>query len=182
MRSGEFRLGETNSGRPAACSSAQPVLHNPRKQGRNHAGAGSGERFCWGKWRRRRDSNPRDGSPSAPLAGVCLRPLGHISICGSSREGGGETRRNSRLHRDCGRGRGKAERGGGPLAPPAICAVPQGLAVPADRRLQCRPRRLQRVVGAQGVMFQTYQMISDALLWSHRGAASLSIGEGEGAT
>ena len=31
------------------------------------------------KWRRRRDSNPRDGSPSAPLAGVCLRPLGHVS-------------------------------------------------------------------------------------------------------
>ena len=32
------------------------------------------------KWRRRRDSNPRDGSPSAPLAGVCLRPLGHVSV------------------------------------------------------------------------------------------------------
>jgi hypothetical protein len=31
-------------------------------------------------WRRRRDSNP--GSrfcPDAPLAGVCLRPLGHVS-------------------------------------------------------------------------------------------------------
>jgi site-specific DNA recombinase len=31
------------------------------------------------KWRRRRDSNPRDGFPPAPLAGVCLRPLGHVS-------------------------------------------------------------------------------------------------------
>ena len=30
-------------------------------------------------WRSGRDSNPRDGSPSAPLAGVCLRPLGHHS-------------------------------------------------------------------------------------------------------
>ena len=30
-------------------------------------------------WRRRRDSNPRDGFPPAPLAGVCLRPLGHVS-------------------------------------------------------------------------------------------------------
>ena len=39
-----------------------------------------------GKWRRRRDSNPRDPSGPAPLAGVCLRPLGHVSadpyICG----------------------------------------------------------------------------------------------------
>ena len=32
-----------------------------------------------GWWRRRRDSNPRDGFPPAPLAGVCLRPLGHVS-------------------------------------------------------------------------------------------------------
>ena len=31
------------------------------------------------KWRRGRDSNPRDRSRSAPLAGVCLRPLGHLS-------------------------------------------------------------------------------------------------------
>ena len=35
-----------------------------------------------GKWRSRRDSNPRDGSPPAPLAGVCLRPLGHSSTGG----------------------------------------------------------------------------------------------------
>ncbi len=31
------------------------------------------------KWRSGRDSNPRDGFPPAPLAGVCLRPLGHHS-------------------------------------------------------------------------------------------------------
>lgn len=32
-----------------------------------------------GKWRRGRDSNPRDGCPSTPLAGERLRPLGHLS-------------------------------------------------------------------------------------------------------
>ena len=31
------------------------------------------------KWRKRRDSNPRDGSPPTPLAGERLRPLGHVS-------------------------------------------------------------------------------------------------------
>jgi hypothetical protein len=30
-------------------------------------------------WRRRWDSNPRDGFPSTPLAGERLRPLGHVS-------------------------------------------------------------------------------------------------------
>ena len=30
-------------------------------------------------WRRRRDSNPRDGFPPTPLAGERLRPLGHVS-------------------------------------------------------------------------------------------------------
>ena len=48
-----------------------------------------------GGWRRRRDSNPRDGSPSAPLAGVCLRPLGHVSVGGCIREAFRETRRFS---------------------------------------------------------------------------------------
>ena len=33
-----------------------------------------------GKWRKRRDSNPRDGSPPTPLAGERLRPLGHVSV------------------------------------------------------------------------------------------------------
>ena len=32
-----------------------------------------------GKWRRRRDSNPRDDSSPTPLAGERLRPLGHVS-------------------------------------------------------------------------------------------------------
>tara|TARA_B100001250_G_scaffold323868_1_gene287365 strand:- start:91 stop:426 length:336 start_codon:yes stop_codon:yes gene_type:complete len=35
--------------------------------------------FNEGKWRKRRDSNPRDGSPPTPLAGERLRPLGHVS-------------------------------------------------------------------------------------------------------
>lgn len=41
-------------------------------------------------WRRGRDSNPRDRSRSAPLAGVCLRPLGHLSggVGSSERRGG----------------------------------------------------------------------------------------------
>ena len=46
--------------------------------------------MTYGKWRRGWDSNPRDPSGPAPLAGVCLRPLGHLSTrVGSSerREG-----------------------------------------------------------------------------------------------
>ena len=35
----------------------QPHPHNPRKQRKNPAAAGSGERFREGKWRRKRDSN-----------------------------------------------------------------------------------------------------------------------------
>lgn len=54
----------------------------------------STSRRCHGKgrWRRRRDSNPRDGFPPAPLAGVCLRPLGHVSAAGSSSRKPRETR------------------------------------------------------------------------------------------
>lgn len=37
-------------------------------------------------WRSGRDSNPRDGFPPAPLAGVCLRPLGHRSACSYMRQ------------------------------------------------------------------------------------------------
>ncbi len=37
--------------------------------------------FTSHSWRRRWDSNPRDGFPSTPLAGVRLRPLGHVSTC-----------------------------------------------------------------------------------------------------
>ena len=78
-RSGEYRALENHSGCCSEDASAKSTAHNPRKQRENPAAAGSGERFLEGKWRRRRDSNPRDGSPSAPLAGVCLRPLGHVS-------------------------------------------------------------------------------------------------------
>ena len=35
------------------------------------------------RWRRRRDSNPRDDSSPTPLAGERLRPLGHVSAIGS---------------------------------------------------------------------------------------------------
>ena len=46
--------------------------------------AGTGVPGFIPKWRRRRDSNPRDGFPPTPLAGERLRPLGHISAAGSS--------------------------------------------------------------------------------------------------
>ncbi len=37
------------------------------------------------RWRRGWDSNPRDGStPSTPLAGERLRPLGHLSTSGNA--------------------------------------------------------------------------------------------------
>ncbi len=79
MRSGENRPLESAFGPPDATASAQPLPHNPRKQRKNPAAAGSRERFRWGKWRRRRDSNPRDGFPPTHFPGARLRPLGHIS-------------------------------------------------------------------------------------------------------
>ena len=48
-----------------------------------------------GNWRRRRDSNPRDGFPSTPLAGERLRPLGHVSTDGYSRTTDGNSSINS---------------------------------------------------------------------------------------
>ena len=48
-----------------------------------------------GKWRRRRDSNPRNPSGFTPLAGERLRPLGHVSVDPSKEvapEGQGEIR------------------------------------------------------------------------------------------
>jgi hypothetical protein len=121
--------------RPAcAGASAQPVTHNPRKQRKNPAAAGSGERFREAKWRRRRDSNPRDGSPSAPLAGVCLRPLGHVSDCGSSRDGGGETRRNSRQGQDRGTGlRVPRDDGQSFHGMMGACSTRRWAAIPRDR-------------------------------------------------
>ena len=48
----------------------------------------------FGGWRRRRDSNPRDGFPPTPLAGERLRPLGHVSADGYILANDGNTRRN----------------------------------------------------------------------------------------
>ena len=53
-------------------------------------------KYSGGKWRRRRDSNPRDGFPPTPLAGERLRPLGHVSVDGYSRPNPTNTRRNCR--------------------------------------------------------------------------------------
>jgi len=58
MRSGEYRLRETGFGPPGIHASAQPHSHNPRKQRKNPAAAGLGERFREGKWRSGRDRVP----------------------------------------------------------------------------------------------------------------------------
>ena len=55
VSSGEYRPLETASGHPGAGTSAQPHSYNPRKQRKNPAEAGSGERVRKGKWRRERD-------------------------------------------------------------------------------------------------------------------------------
>jgi hypothetical protein len=70
---------------------------NPRKRGEIPA---ISEKSCNINilWRRRRDSNPRDPFGSAPLAGACLRPLGHVSACpfiGARRWGQAERRRTA---------------------------------------------------------------------------------------
>ena len=57
----------------------QPLRHNPGKRRENPAKAGSGDQFHRGKWRRERDSNPRYRCRYTRLAGVRLRPLGHLS-------------------------------------------------------------------------------------------------------
>jgi hypothetical protein len=63
MRSGEYRPGETTSGPPGYWAGAQPLPHNPRKQRKNPAGAGSGEGFCRGKWRREWDRGRTFSAP-----------------------------------------------------------------------------------------------------------------------
>ncbi len=45
----------------------------------NPEGAEKGERFRWGMWRRRWDSNPRWGFPHVGFQDRCLKPLGHSS-------------------------------------------------------------------------------------------------------
>ena len=51
-RSGEYRPRENTLGHPSAEAGEQSNLHNPRKQRKNPATAGSGERVREGKWRR----------------------------------------------------------------------------------------------------------------------------------
>lgn len=52
IRSREYRPSETASGPPCAEAGAQPLPHNPRKQRKNPAAAGPGERLREAKWRR----------------------------------------------------------------------------------------------------------------------------------
>lgn len=99
-RSGECRAQENVSGCCGEDAGAKLLQHNPRKQRKNPAAAGSGERFLKGKWRSGRDSNPRDGFPPAPLAGVCLRPLGHRSAGGDNSRLPRKTRAIGRCVRD----------------------------------------------------------------------------------
>ena len=51
MRSREYRPAENALGHLRTGASAQPLPHNPRKQRKNPAAAGSGETFLKGKWR-----------------------------------------------------------------------------------------------------------------------------------
>ena len=54
-RSGEYRASENHSGACSEDASAKPTAHNPRKQRKNPAAAGWGERFREGKWRAEAD-------------------------------------------------------------------------------------------------------------------------------
>ena len=74
MRSGENWPLETTSGPLGAGASAQLIPHNSRKQQKNPAAAGSGERFREGKWRRERDPSPT----FSMCAGASLR---HPALC-----------------------------------------------------------------------------------------------------
>ena len=66
------------------------------------------------EWRRGRDSNPRDGfKPPTPLAGERLRPLGHLSKNGPSRNGAVRSRGacDAATPLSAGRGMAAADRG-----------------------------------------------------------------------
>ena len=54
-RSGEYRSRENAFGLLCVEDGEQPLPHNPRKQRKNPAGAGSGERFGKCEWRSGRD-------------------------------------------------------------------------------------------------------------------------------
>ena len=125
---------------PVAVLNGRTATGNPVKKAAGQACPQKGNEF----WRRRRDSNPRDGSPSAPLAGVCLRPLGHISACASSREAGGKTRRKSRKDPDC--GMGMRRRGTWPI-PSGRCRC---LRPGRDRNAAARRNLSYRCGGAGG--------------------------------
>ena len=94
--SGEYRLRETASEPPGPEASAQPLPHNPRKQRKNPAAAGSGERFREGKWRRLRDSNPGDAFTPAGFQDRCNRPLCQTSVARVIRP----RRRSGKPHHD----------------------------------------------------------------------------------
>lgn len=55
-----------------------------KKTEKNPVASRSEERFCWGKWRKRWDSNPRWGSPHAGFQDQSLKPLGHTSVLSGS--------------------------------------------------------------------------------------------------
>ena len=61
----------------------QPYAQDLQDQWKFPVVAGLGDAVLDDRWRRRRDSNPRDGFPPTPLAGERLQPLGHVSDVGS---------------------------------------------------------------------------------------------------
>ena len=73
-------------------------------------------------WRRRRDSNPRDGFPPTPLAGERLRPLGHVSADGCSRRFGPSQGRSG------GVGGSRSDGGVRRPAPAGVAKRPQAVA------------------------------------------------------
>ena len=75
-------LGSAFARRPAVRSRMAQL--NPCETKREKSRHGPRLGFARCRWRRRRDSNPRDSSPSTPLAGERLRPLGHVSAHGST--------------------------------------------------------------------------------------------------
>ena len=82
---------EYGQNRVTVCDVSLINLQTTDRQSRVHLSACEYAKFqvqnvkSWDLWRRRRDSNPRDGFPPTPLAGERLRPLGHISKSVSKR-------------------------------------------------------------------------------------------------
>ena len=78
-RQREARDGSGPQG-PQGQRPSEPLRGPGRSEARRAAARGQK------KWRRGRDSNPRDGFPSTPLAGERLRPLGHLSTAPVDKE------------------------------------------------------------------------------------------------